>query len=622
MENAEIAANTPPESAAGASPKPYIAVVFFHGIGHQRNYESCAQLVDAINEFVYTEHSSANPQFELDRLDTRTRREQLGDPKHGEEIVCIQADYGRTRVRFYEAYWAPATLLGTTARSVFLWLMRQIARPVSVLFSPWRSYARLRRAELIRMDRRLERNEAEQGEKNRITTDTRTLVDLYQRFVMRRGPQRGRFGQFVRFIKRERGRDPDQLKRLLNLARRWRWLHVRTELARVMTLSAIGVSIVACLALLLIASLALLDVATGWIKSVEALARLDFGDKVAPNLGNAVAVMAAVIGAFGISKFLRDFVGDVQQFVSYEEREPLHERRKKVLCMADKTLRHVLNDPNCERVVIAAHSLGTAVAVDAVLGLRGANEASNPQANDGQIMKGPIPLHKIHHLVTCGSPIDKVNYFFASFRSASRSYEAMIDDLRGDIGSVPFSKSGKQPHIHWINFWDRGDPISGAIETVTASIIRHQRVDNYQVASYLWPDPTASHAAYFNHREVIKVLFGIAFRNEFSFANPDRDERGRPIWRWQGPGAGSVAQIALLSAIPVTAALLIWTSLALWIPGLGPAPLVPFGISVAVLILGGFVQRKFRLHGAAINKPRDRSQIQVPLERSQARDIT
>ena len=42
----------------------------------------------------------------------------------------------------------------------------------------------------------------------------------------------------------------------------------------------------------------------------------------------------------------------------------------------------------------------------------------------------PLRLSLIQHFVTCGSPIDKINYFFAALRSMSRSYESLIEGLR------------------------------------------------------------------------------------------------------------------------------------------------------------------------------------------------
>jgi hypothetical protein len=110
-----------------------------------------------------------------------------------------------------------------------------------------------------------------------------------------------------------------------------------------------------------------------------------------------------------------------------------------VLTQTIATFSHVLNDPTCERVTIVAHSLGTSIAHDALLALTRRNRAH--QAGDP--IAGPVPLKKIEHFVTMGSPIDKIEYFFESYSSSSHRYKRVIEALRGDIGTPPFSRNGK-----------------------------------------------------------------------------------------------------------------------------------------------------------------------------------
>ncbi len=306
--------------------------------------------------------------------------------------------------------------------------------------------------------------------------------------------------------------------------------------------------------------------------------------------------------AIGVTSFLRDYVGDIQQFVTYEEAQPLYERRQKILGMAVRTLKHVLEDEQCERVVIVAHSLGTAVALDTVLQLRGSNQAQKPDADAGEVMKGPLRLSRIQHFITCGSPIDKINYFFAALRSISRSYESLIEGLRGDITSVPFSGGGRQPYVHWINFWDRGDPISGPIETVAGDLVRVQRVDNVEVCSYLWPDPAKSHEGYLRHRDMIRAVFGTAFFDELSFAHCKPEKKNEPPkWPWVGPGSASWLQRVLLLLVPLAAVLLVWTTLAVLLPAYLTPPFTALGALTALLFVGAKLQRRFRLHRARVS---------------------
>jgi len=593
------AVKTGPPVAGKAQPRSHVAVVFFHGIGQQRKYEMTAQLLESLDDWVNTSYQAKDPNFTLPRLDIRTRCELFyGEKdKNDESTVSLQADYLGTRVRLYEGYWAPATVLGTSALSAFIWLMRQLLRPVGVLRAPWRSYARLRRGDLLRLASRSCTDETDINQEpagqdgHQVNGDARRLVNLYRRFVTQRELKRGSFREFLAFI-RLRLANAEYQQRLLALARRWRRWHVGIQLRHLGTFVLIGLSVAGGFVLFILGTIHFL----AWASSIPLLTRLASADRLDPSVKNVVALLGLFLSVFGITSFFRDYVGDIQQFVTYEEAQPLYERRRRVLEMAERTLRHVLLDPHCERVVVIAHSLGTSVALDAILRLRGSNQAANPTANADEVMKGPLPLTRIQHFITCGSPIDKVNYFFAALRSASRSYESLIESLRGDIGSVPFSRSGRQPYVHWMNFWDRGDPISGPIETVAGDVVREQRVDNVQVASYLWPDPAASHEGYFRHREMIRAIFGAAFRDDFSFAHYKTEPDKRPDWPWLGPGTGSRLQAALLLLVPATAMLVIWTAVAALVPALYPAPLGKVGVMVALLIIGGQVQRRARLH--------------------------
>lgn len=599
------AANTPGVAAATA---PYVAVVVFHGMGQQRHYEAVAQLVEALDAHVYRQSRADPDAYKSPRLDRVWRREKLrgaDDAVRGNEaeIVYVQADYAAAaptaRVRFYEGYWAPATVEGTTTRSVFVWLMGQLVRPLTVLGAPWRAFGRIRRADLLAMAfaKPVERDPP---------PGYATLVRLYAHFAQRRPPERGSFSSFLGYVRRSIAKEAGR-KQALALAGAWFARHVGRQLGDALVLLMLGLSIVASGVLLLFGAFALLHAAFDYAGSTAAGAWIGrLPDEYKPGFKSAWAFAGFLLGALGITRFLRNAVGDVQQFVTYEEAEPLHARREKVLALAERTLRHVLADPACQRVVIVAHSLGTAVALDTILRLRAANQARNPTADAQVHMTCPLPLGKLQHLVTCGSPIDKITYFFATLRSEFRTYELMIDDLRGDIGNIPFSRPGRQPYIHWVNFWDRGDPISGPLYTLaSADVLRVQRVDNVRVASYAWPDPAASHAAYFRHRDVVSFVYRAAFCNFASFATPPREtvpgaDGERPVYSWQGPGCGSILQSVLLLGLPAAAILTIWTAAGLLLPALPAPSLIDLGAFVGVLAGGAIVQRALRLHRARI----------------------
>src|SRR5262245_38689735 len=85
---------------------------------------------------------------------------------------------------------------------------------------------------------------------------------------------------------------------------------------------------------------------------------------------------------------------------TYEETDEKNKKRADILARATERLEHVLLDHRCARVIVVAHSLGTAIAADALLQLGRHNRARNPE----NPIAGPVALEKIVCLVTMGSP--------------------------------------------------------------------------------------------------------------------------------------------------------------------------------------------------------------------------
>ena len=541
----------------------HVAVVFFHGMGQQRRYESVSMLVEMLGA-----HRREKDPKDVRKWQSKLRRERVVDADPDADCACIQVDYDGERVRFYEAYWAPAAAQGTSATSVFWWLIRQVERPARVLIGPWRSFSRIRRADLLSL-------RSYSAGANPDEDDLYSKLSLaYDHFVQCGESHRQSFDEFLDYL-RGLFEDDDSRDRVLNLANDWHAKSQRAERRRLGVLVAVVMTIASAVALLVVAGFWLLGWAATWITALPAPLRAALAPSVELKFANVVALLTTVAWLAGVTGFLKDSVGDVQQFVTYQETEPLHERREKIISAAESTLRHVLDDSDTERVVLVAHSLGTAVALDTLLRLRGTNQANGPDASDETLMKAPEKLNLVHHFVTCGSPIDKINYFFATFRSSDYSYEHLMDWLRGDLGDVPFCTSA-QPYVHWLNFWDRGDLISGALETVASPKAPLQRVDNVRIATYTLPDPVASHGAYFSDPLFKSTVFDIVFRNALSFVPDAGGVRPELDWldkqdvskKWQSWLMGLCALVPLAALVAAAAAFGLGRfSLALWLLG-------------------------------------------------------
>jgi len=532
--------DTQPEAAADKPERGFTGVVYFHGMGRQRHYEEMCRLVEGLDRWVYRAHESDASRYPAHHLeDLRGRDEELKEGGNTRLVSYMRAQYQlpsgeRQRVRFYEGYWAPETSDGTTLRSVALWLGRQWFRPALLLRTPWRGFEQLRRGDLVALWSSPASERLREGGRNQLPP----LVGMYHDFhgmEARRRYPRGRFRDFLALLgAREDG------AAFVPAAKAWRRFHVLRQAWNWVLVTTIFVAALAIfLGVYESASWALGAVST-WFPS---LARLSFG-------ATALQATLGILAVLGGGRFLTEYLGDVQQFATYEEAQALYRRRSAILEESCRLLRHVLSNPACERLVVVGHSLGSAVALDSLLSLRRSNAVANPQ----DPLEGPLPLKKIEYFITLASPIDKINYFFSAVHSRIHRYERLADDLRGDIGSPPFSKVGRQPHIHWINFWDRGDIIGGPIHTLAGVHMRRQRVDNVRIAQFRLPDPGASHNAYFVNEKVLESIFPAFFFGECGFARILPPPKGSATqYPWLGPGKGSAIQnvlLGLLIALP------------------------------------------------------------------------
>ncbi|MEL7436648.1 MAG: hypothetical protein AAFN11_22100, partial [Chloroflexota bacterium] len=232
-----------------------------------------------------------------------------------------------------------------------------------------------------------------------------------------------------------------------------------------------------------------------------------------------------------------------------------------ILHLSLEKMTHVLNHTDCERVILVTHSLGTTIAYDTLLSIGRHNRAlENRQALEKEIRDTTemkqltaktafkanvffdagsggggaasyelgyagerIPAEKIEYFITMGSPIDKIHYFFESRRGKYRPYEMIVDDIRGDIGSEPFTNNRHAPNFRWLNFWQPDDVISGALTTPNNREVENPdvRVNNIRIESYRFPAPGRSHVGYFTHNKVIRVLYNIVFRDKESQPTED-----------------------------------------------------------------------------------------------------
>ena len=104
-------------AAALPPQRPHVAVIFFQPESVSNGkYESTAALLESLDDWVFKNHHARAAGFDRPRLQIRSRSEECRGDQSGDAITYLQADYQKSRVRFYEAYWAPATVMGERRR--------------------------------------------------------------------------------------------------------------------------------------------------------------------------------------------------------------------------------------------------------------------------------------------------------------------------------------------------------------------------------------------------------------------------------------------------------------------------------------------------------------------------
>ncbi|MDO8750368.1 MAG: hypothetical protein Q7K03_04420 [Dehalococcoidia bacterium] len=194
-----------------------------------------------------------------------------------------------------------------------------------------------------------------------------------------------------------------------------------------------------------------------------------------PNLGILTAIRSALQSlAKLLERPMVDSVGDIAIYTATDMKSKNFDVRKKILDGATETLEWLMQLSEYDQVIVLGHSLGSVIAYDAV------NRINN-RVNAGLLPKQSAA--KLRGLVTFGSPLDKIAYFFRTRVDESKYIKRQILDQHigfrckeWDPVSRGKASSGQMaPVVHsevkdffgdvvWINFWHPKDPIAGMLD--------------------------------------------------------------------------------------------------------------------------------------------------------------
>ena len=197
--------------------------------------------------------------------------------------------------------------------------------------------------------------------------------------------------------------------------------------------------------------------------------------------------VAAILVALLLRRVLVDYVADIAVYCTAAAKSAHYVTREAILKSSTRALGELLMNMswNFDQVIVAGHSLGSVIAYDTINKM-----LSKVWATPDPIGKGPQPpldvdkLDKLKGLVTFGSPLDKVYYFFREHVTSSQAIRAQILSFLHSYrrrrsgrqyGDMKFTYGPPPPRLDtepfefpllggdflWLNAWARMDPVSG-----------------------------------------------------------------------------------------------------------------------------------------------------------------
>jgi pimeloyl-ACP methyl ester carboxylesterase len=177
--------------------------------------------------------------------------------------------------------------------------------------------------------------------------------------------------------------------------------------------------------------------------------------------------------------FIMDYMGDVTVYTTIDDKSEHYNIRQKILNGAVDNIISLLEDDDYEQVIVAGHSLGSVIAYNAMSRISLLiNLPQNEKLRE-------LARQKLKGLITFGSPLDKIYFFFREMSAeqdyvrrqivahsysfkASSAYKEDIQDLMAQNAHALMLESEVNPQILdeviWLNFHHQNDPVSGHLD--------------------------------------------------------------------------------------------------------------------------------------------------------------
>lgn len=168
--------------------------------------------------------------------------------------------------------------------------------------------------------------------------------------------------------------------------------------------------------------------------------------------------------------FFVNRIGDIQIYTTGDQNSIYYDLHNRILQTVESALLRVLQAeqhgrPLYDRVVIIAHSLGSTIAMDALLGIRQA------------VLAGALPDHawtRITAFVTIGTALEKTRFFFGVRKpTLTESLQQWRNDIYGHLFTrdplvLRKAAPAAEHAIFWANYWYLRDVVANRIVTYLA----------------------------------------------------------------------------------------------------------------------------------------------------------
>jgi hypothetical protein len=212
--------------------------------------------------------------------------------------------------------------------------------------------------------------------------------------------------------------------------------------------------------------------------------------------------LLAALVAIGLGKVLVSYLGDVTLYTAADENSTYYRTRTAILKRSTELVRHLCEEGGYGGVSLAGHSLGSVIAYDTIDKYLKDTNAGVAPAGSG------IGVERLRGLLTFGSPLDAVYYFFRTQVGPQEPVRAQIlSALHGfrrqtsgrDYGPfklAPYKVLGLD-QCRWLNVYSPMDLISRRLV--------FYKVDD-QVGRRYPLSPIRAHLAYWQDRGFYKLV--------------------------------------------------------------------------------------------------------------------